>query len=664
MSHSEVIRDHITLRSAAIEDETGYNPDSHHWLRTLTIHNTNADDSLWPGVPPESFFVVLQRCDGNLKSFVHIARGLRQATKQARASAAAGLESQAATTPFARAAKAWSLPSTCFQPAYLVGLCRQQLQAVAFLHEAGRGVFCPAAHGNLKPSNVLLRNGMVKLAEFDCAPVADAQDEHTLRTGVACGQHRPISPWHPYMGPTVTVKAATVSGVGASPDAPPHLPMAELQPPSGEEVPAPHSGRSAIGNLAPPLTEHSEVVDCFALGCLVYYTLTLGQHPFGQDAPEQVQRIRLGSAPQLETLSNKNTPAALEGTELVQQMLTPPPQLTQGGMVRRCLAHPLFWGVQQKFQLICGVSEGLEVNQNLVPNVHQRAFATDIQRTFTQFLNGDTTWAGHMAAPAAMGPDGWNNSRLWPFKSPALYEATYAGPFNMYSLVRFVRNMFVHGASHVRVGVFASVAHITEHVLQCFPWLPLALWQVDELHGGHFTQEVLSVGNDHSSSSWRSVSVASAAEAAGSGNDSDTPLVMVSHKRLMADGSVAAVLPPKHSPQQLSSAAAGQPPVSPLSGLGAPLHTPNKTGAGAAVHTADSSDSDGDAISTRFFLPSARQHRGHSGRKHATTRSSRRRRRRHPRGSATASTGDAQVTRSSSQPQSTRRRGRRRMASI
>ena len=386
------------LRSAAIEDETGYNPDSHHWLRTLTIQYTDTENSTWPHVPADSIFVVLQRCDGNLRSFVRIAKGLRQATKRTKPSAS---EPTTTTTPFARAAKAWSLPLTCFKPAFLVELCRQQLQAVAFLHEAGRGVFCPAAHGNLKPSNVLLRNGLVKLAEFDCAPVSESLDEHTMRTGAACGQQKPVSPWHPFLA------AAPEGSVGALEQVPPPLPVAEVLP-VAEAVPAaetctPGSSRSAIGNLAPPLTDTSERIDCFALGCLVFYTLTLGQHPFGRDAAEQVQRIRVGSEPQLRVLLNKKTPSAVEAADLVQRMLSPPVRLVQGSRVRQCLSHPLFWSVAQKFQLICSVSEGLEVNQHLVPNVHQRAFATDIQSTFTTFLEGDSIWAPHFTPPLPWG---------------------------------------------------------------------------------------------------------------------------------------------------------------------------------------------------------------------------------------------------------------------
>ncbi len=369
--------------------------------------------------------------------------------------------------------------------------------------------------------------------------------------------------------------------------------------------------------------------------------MTLGQHPYGRDAPEQVQRIRVGSPPQLGALTRKNTTAAIEAADLIAGLLQRPnAQLSVGSRVRRGLAHPLFWTVQEKFQLISSVSEGLEVNQHLVPNVHQRIFATDIQSTFIGYLNGDTTWAAHMTPPAAMGPDGWDNSRLWPFKSPALYEATYAGPFNMYSLVRFVRNLYVHGASHVRVGVFASTADITAHVLTCFPWLPLALWQVDARHGGHFTSEIssdaVSDGSDRWGTAGPGVRVSPSPEDGDEGTDSDasttseTPLVMVSHKRLLPDGSVAAVMPPKHgqapSPAPASAAAAAaqhQPSPPGLALLGAPLSA--VLAHGTRSQSSDSSDSDSDGLSTRFFLPSALQRQARPGRRHSSKTASRRR---------------------------------------
>lgn len=64
----------------------------------------------------------------------------------------------------------------------------------------------------------------------------------------------------------------------------------------------------------------------------------------------------------------------------------------------------------------------------------------------------------------------------------------YSGPYSHYSLVRFVRNLTIHGPEHLRTGLYDSIEDIHDHVLSCFPWLPLELWICDMTLGGRFTR--------------------------------------------------------------------------------------------------------------------------------------------------------------------------------
>lgn len=61
----------------------------------------------------------------------------------------------------------------------------------------------------------------------------------------------------------------------------------------------------------------------------------------------------------------------------------------------------------------------------------------------------------------------------------------------MYSLVRWCRNLYIHGPEHVRTGLFSSAAQLEAYILGAFPWLIVELWHVDQLHGGSFTAQTL-----------------------------------------------------------------------------------------------------------------------------------------------------------------------------
>ena len=521
-----------------------------HWLRTLTVQHTLGMKDLPSGVPPDSVFVVLERCAGNLRGALALARALRDDADKAPSpeppqaatpmwdgvsalpagsyaaaacpappSAAVALEASAGTAPaeaplpapshhetLRQKATEWGLPHKCYEERFLVNLARQLVSAVAFLHDPGRGGFVAVAHGNLKPSNVLLRNGVIKLSEFDPCPVSAQVD-----AGEAAVRQAPVSPWRPHEG----------------------LPRSPQTGTSG--APPPTASAGGAGG-AGHFTGQKEHVDVFGLGCLIFFVLTLGDHPFGGTTSEQVKRIKLGAMPALSQLRALKTAAGFEAADLVGTLLDKH-TVHDGTVARQALWHPLFWDVHAKFRLITNVSEGLEVNQTLVPNAVQRAFATALQGAIQRHLGGARGWHELMAAPPGAGPDGWGNATMYPFKTPEEYEGNYAGPFSNYSLVRFVRNLYVHGASHVRVGLFTSVRAITHHVLRCFPWLPLVLWQVDQAHGGHFTQAALATAENPATTA------------------AAPPAIMVSHKRLLSKGRIAFALPaskPSGAPQAKS----------------------------------------------------------------------------------------------------------------
>jgi len=112
----------------------------------------------------------------------------------------------------------------------------------------------------------------------------------------------------------------------------------------------------------------------------------------------------------------------------------------------------------------------------------------------SSFADAEISWAELFAPPPGLGPAGWH-SPLWRQRLPAEYEASYApAGAGMYSLVRFCRNLYVHGPELVRTRVFSSLEALQAFVLSSWPWLVVELWRVDEALGGEHTRFTLAGG--------------------------------------------------------------------------------------------------------------------------------------------------------------------------
>lgn len=157
------------------------------------------------------------------------------------------------------------------------------------------------------------------------------------------------------------------------------------------------------------------------------------------------------------------------------------------------LAHPFFWSTARKFLFLQTVSESTVVNGDRAVGKHA-AFAADIQTRFLARLpSGCTAWGPLFPAPPALGPKGWQSPK-WRNRRPEEYESSYAGPFNMYALLRFVRNFYVHGPEHVRGGLFESLPHVEAYLLSSWPWLVTEVYRVDQMHGGVYSALSLAGG--------------------------------------------------------------------------------------------------------------------------------------------------------------------------
>lgn len=121
------------------------------------------------------------------------------------------------------------------------------------------------------------------------------------------------------------------------------------------------------------LTRLTKSVDIFALGCLFYYTLTNGSHPFGDRFEREVNILK--NAKNLEALATFGEEGA-EAADLITSMLNPEAYercvlynynsaCKLMDMVRpdttTCLLHPFFWDPARRLTFLQDASDRFEI---------------------------------------------------------------------------------------------------------------------------------------------------------------------------------------------------------------------------------------------------------------------------------------------------------------
>ena len=125
------------------------------------------------------------------------------------------------------------------------------------------------------------------------------------------------------------------------------------------------SGRATASPIATKLTR---AVDIFALGCLFYYCLTRGGHPYGNRVEREGNIMK--DAKNLEGLGEEDTEVA----NLIEKMLNPEAALryveqrlspvgsdrTPRPDTTSCLVHPFFWNAERRLAFLQDVSDKFE----------------------------------------------------------------------------------------------------------------------------------------------------------------------------------------------------------------------------------------------------------------------------------------------------------------
>uniref|UniRef100_A0A8C3YCS9 Serine/threonine-protein kinase/endoribonuclease IRE2 n=1 Tax=Catagonus wagneri TaxID=51154 RepID=A0A8C3YCS9_9CETA len=137
--------------------------------------------------------------------------------------------------------------------------------------------------------------------------------------------------------------------------------------------------------LLPPDSPTS-AVDIFSAGCIFYYVLSGGSHPFGECLYRQANI--LAGAPCLAHLEEEAHDKVV-GRNLVEAMLSPRPQARPSA--QQVLAHPFFWSRAKQLQFFQDVSDWLEKEPEQGPLV------TALEAGGSEVVRGD--WHKHISVP-------------------------------------------------------------------------------------------------------------------------------------------------------------------------------------------------------------------------------------------------------------------------
>ncbi|KAJ1811562.1 bifunctional endoribonuclease/protein kinase ire1, partial [Coemansia sp. RSA 2598] len=111
-----------------------------------------------------------------------------------------------------------------------------------------------------------------------------------------------------------------------------------------------------------PRRRMTRAVDIFSMGCVFYYVLTDGEHPFG-DRLSREQRILAGT-PDLRALESSSIPSAVEAVDLIAHMVA---RLDRDRpSAASVLVHPYFWDAMQRLAFLQDISDCLEAEARLI----------------------------------------------------------------------------------------------------------------------------------------------------------------------------------------------------------------------------------------------------------------------------------------------------------
>ncbi|GAA5832713.1 hypothetical protein JCM11251_005732 [Rhodosporidiobolus azoricus] len=123
------------------------------------------------------------------------------------------------------------------------------------------------------------------------------------------------------------------------------------------------AGSSSNSGSTDPSMRLTRSIDVFSLGCIFYYVLTRGEHPFG-GRYEREMNILQGKV-SLERLDGLGE-EAVEVQDLITRMVATDPR--ERPAADNVLLHPFFWNSQKRLLFICDASDRFEIMERDPPS--------------------------------------------------------------------------------------------------------------------------------------------------------------------------------------------------------------------------------------------------------------------------------------------------------
>lgn len=153
---------------------------------------------------------------------------------------------------------------------------------------------------------------------------------------------------------------------------------------------------SGVDMVIDPVTKRrvTRSIDIFSLGCVFYFVLSSGDHPFGDRMSREINILHQHyNIDRLDTLAD----AGVEAKDLIASMINGDPKLRPD--TAKVGAHPFFWPQDKRLEFLCAVSDRFESEENKEKTDLKNRVPNPYISPLIPILERDAT--------SVVGPKGW-----------------------------------------------------------------------------------------------------------------------------------------------------------------------------------------------------------------------------------------------------------------